>query len=99
MIRHICMFTLKEENKEANAAEFLRRGAELAKHPTISAATVVRNAERTPDNNYDVALIFDFESIEKLDEYRVSPTHVEFGKFVGGIRKERACIDYELLPF
>lgn len=96
MIRHICMFTMKPENKEANIAEFLRRGNELAKHPTISAAQVLRNAPRTPDNNYDVALIFDFESVEKLDEYRVSPTHVEFGKFVGAIRESRAAFDYEM---
>ena len=32
MIRHICMFSLKEENKEANIAEFLRRGVEGLDH-------------------------------------------------------------------
>lgn len=96
MIRHICMFTMKEENREENIAEFLRRGKELAQHPAIRAAQVLRNAPGTPENNYHVALIFDFDSVEKLDEYRVSPIHVEFGKFVGAIRVDRAAFDYEM---
>ncbi len=95
MIRHICMFSLKEENKEANIAEFIRRGRELAKLPGIGSARVERKMEGAPNANYDVALIFDFDSLEALGEYQVSPEHVAFGKFVGAIRKERACIDYE----
>lgn len=66
MIRHICMFTLKEENKE-----------------------------KTPDSNYDVALIFDFDSVETLNQYQKSPQHIAFGEFVSSVRVDRACIDYE----
>ena len=99
MIRHICMFSIKEENKEANIAEFLQRGMELSALPGIINADVVRCAEGAPNANFDVALIFDFNTIEDLQAYQVSPEHVEFGKFVGGIRKERACIDYDPLPF
>lgn len=29
MIRHICMFTLKEENKEEHIAEFMKRAESL----------------------------------------------------------------------
>ena len=29
MIRHVCMFTLKEENKENNIAEFMKRAEKL----------------------------------------------------------------------
>ena len=72
MIRHVCMFTLKEENKENNIAEY------------------------TPDSNYDVALIFDFDSAQTLDAYQKSPQHVEFGEFVYTVRVNRACIDYEI---
>lgn len=99
MIRHVCMFSIKEENKEANIAEFTRRGRELGAFPGIMSAEVVRCIEGAPNANFDVALVFDFNTIEDLNAYQVSPEHVEFGKFVGGIRKERACIDYELLPF
>lgn len=95
MIRHICMFKLKETGREEHLAEFLRRAQDLTRLPSVSAASVVRNAPGTPDSNYDVSLIFDFENVQRLEEYQSSPTHVEFGKFVGEIRESRACIDYE----
>lgn len=96
MIRHICMFTLKKENKEEHIAEFIKRAENLKAIETIKRFEVVRNAEKTPDSNYDVALIFDFESVKELDEYQKCEQHVEFGEFVYTIREGRACIDYEL---
>ena len=35
MIRHICMFKLKEENKEANIVEFCKRAENLKAIPQI----------------------------------------------------------------
>lgn len=96
MLRHVCMFSLKEENKEASIAEFLQRGEELAKLPVIQAAQVVRCAPGVPNANFDVALIFDFNTLEDLNAYQVSPEHVAFGQFIGSVREERACIDYTL---
>ena len=96
MIRHICMFTLKEENKENNIVEFLNRAETLKELQMIKRFEVVRNVEGTPASNYDVALIFDFDSVEALDEYQTAPTHLEFAKFVGSVRVDRACIDYEI---
>ena len=95
MIRHICMFTLKEENKERNIIEFFERAEKLRKLSIIKEFNVVRNAEKTPESNYDVALIFDFDTTEALEEYQKSPQHVEFGEFVSSVRVDRACIDYE----
>ena len=96
MIRHICMFTLKEENKESNIIEFLERAETLKQLEMIKKFVAVRNVENTPASNYDVALIFDFDSVEALDEYQKAPIHLEFAKFVGSVRVDRACIDYEL---
>lgn len=96
MIRHVCMFTLKEENKEKNIAEFLERAEKLRELDIIKAFNVVRNADKTPASNYDVALIFDFETVETLDEYQKSPQHIKFGEFVFSVRVDRACIDYEI---
>lgn len=95
MIRHICMFTLKEENKEKNIVEFFERAEKLKELSIIRKFNIVRNAEKTPDSNYDVALIFDFDTVETLDEYQKSKQHVEFGEFVYSVRVHRACIDYE----
>ena len=95
MIRHICMFTLKEENKEEIIKEFFERAEKLRELDMVKGFHVVRNAQGTPESNYDVALIFDFDTVETLDEYQTCSEHVEFGKFVSAVRVDRACIDYE----
>lgn len=96
MIRHFCMFKLKEENKENNIKEFLERAEKLRVLKEIKHFEVVQNSKETPDSNYDVALIFDFESVKELDEYQNAEVHVKFAEFVGRVREERACIDYEI---
>lgn len=94
MIRHICMFKLKDENKEANLKEALRRLEEMREIPLIATFEVVTNAAAAPDSNYDLSLIFDFKNMDDLKHTEASE-HVEFGKFITAIRESRACIDYE----
>ena len=96
MIKHICMFTLKEDNRKKNIIEFFERAEKLRELEIIKQFNIVRNAERTPVSNYDVALIFDFDTVETLEEYQKSQQHMEFGEFVSSIRIDRACIDYEI---
>ena len=95
MIRHICMFTLKDEDKAQKIADFLARAEELKAIPGIQRFETVRNVAGTPATNYDVALIFDFDTVDDLNAYQKSPVHVDFGEFVYTIRVDRACIDYE----
>lgn len=95
MIRHICMFIIKNENKENNIQELIIRAEKLKDIKEIKKFNVVRNAKETPESNYDVALIFDFENIDALNSYQKSQLHLEFGEFVSSVRVQRACIDYE----
>lgn len=94
MIRHICMFKLKDD-KAANASELFKRAESLKGISQLRRFEVVKNDSRTPDSNFDVSLIFDFDSVEDLNAYQSSPTHIEFGKFVATVKTDRACIDYE----
>jgi hypothetical protein len=89
------MFKLKEENKQANLEELLVRVQTLKAIEQVCGFDVVCNAQGMPDSNYDVALIFDFNSPEDLQTYQDHPTHKAFGAFIGQIRENRACIDYE----
>ena len=95
MIRHICMFKLKEENKQVNLEELLIRVQSLRSIEQVRGFEVVCNAPGMPESNYDVSLIFDFETAEDLQTYQEHPTHKAFGSFIGQIRESRACIDYE----
>ena len=96
MIRHICMFKLKEENKKANIAEIFERIQILREIPQVKRFEVVHNVCGTPDTNYEVSLIFDFNTVEDLKTYQADARHVEFGNFVKTVREARACIDFEI---
>ena len=95
MIRHICMFKLKEEGKEANLAEALKRVEVLRDLPQVRRFEVVTNCCEAPESNYELALVCDFNNIEGLNEYQVHPVHKNFGAYITPVRESRACIDYE----
>ena len=94
MIRHICMFKLKEENKAENLKEALERLESMRGMELIQRFEVVTNDSEAPDSNYDLSLIFDFKDMEDLNAYQKDPKHLEFGKFITEVRENRACIDY-----
>ena len=87
---------IKRGKKEQTIAAFFERAQKLREIDVIKKFEVVRNAEKTPASNYDVALIFDFDTVEALEQYQKSPQHVAFGEFVSSVRIDRACIDYEI---
>ena len=93
MIRHICMFKLSGD-KEAAVKEFIEKAQSLREIPQIRGFNVVYNDPETPDSNFDVSLILDLDSVEDLNAYQTSPTHVEFGRYVASVKTDRACIDY-----
>ncbi len=95
MIRHICMFKLKEENKEANLKEALERLESMRGMELIQRFEVVTNDSEAPDSNYDLSLIFDFKDMDDLNAYQKDPKHLEFGKFITEVRENRACIDFK----
>ena len=97
MIRHICMFKLKEENREQNTGRALKLADELLKPiDLLRGYAVVTNSKNAPESNYELSLIFDFDTMEDLIEYQKHPNHIEFGNFIKSVRTDRACIDYEI---
>lgn len=101
MIRHIVMFALLEEAEGKSCEENLKLAVEKAeelrdKIPSLKRYQVVTNAPGADQTNFDIALICDFENQEGLDAYQNHPAHKAFGAFITGIRKSRACIDFEI---
>lgn len=99
MIKHIVMFKLKEADGRSefeNAVEAQRRFDNvIANVSELKKGQVVINSKDAPESNYTIALICDFDSIADLNAYQVHPAHLEFGKFIGSVKTDRACIDYE----
>ena len=81
MIRHICMFKLKDEDKEANLKEALRRLEEMREIPLIATFEVVTNVAAAPDSNYDLSLIFDFKNMDDLNAYQKHSNQREQGLY------------------
>ena len=99
MIKHIVMFKLKEaegRSEYENAVEAQKRFDNvIANVKELKKGKVVINSKDAPESNYTIALICDFETIADLNAYQVHPAHLEFGKFIGTVKTDRACIDYE----
>ncbi|MBO4493065.1 MAG: Dabb family protein [Ruminococcus sp.] len=99
MIKHIVMFKLKEADGRSeyeNAIEAQKRFDNvIANVQELRRGEVVINSKDAPESNYTISLLCDFDSIDDLNAYQVHPAHIEFGKFIGTVKTDRACIDYE----
>ncbi len=99
MIKHIVMFKLKEtDGKTAyeNALEAKERFNDvIANVKELKKGEIVINSKDADQSNYTISLLCDFNTIDDLNAYQVHPAHVAFGKFIGTVKTDRACIDYE----
>ncbi len=95
MIRHICMFKLKEENRAEVLKTAIEKTEMLRSIPQIRKFEVVVNTADAPDSNYELSLIFDFDNMDELRAYQADERHVKFGDYIKSVREARACIDYE----
>lgn len=99
MIKHIVMFKLKEADGRSeyeNALEAQKRFENVVKNvKELKRGEIVINSKYAPESNYTISLLCDFDTIDDLNAYQVHPAHVEFGKFIGTVKTDRACIDYE----
>lgn len=93
MIKHIVMFRLNDVSMAEEAKERFNKVIENVKE--LKKGEVVINSAAAPEDNYTIALLCDFETIDDLNAYQIHPVHKEFGAFIAGIKTDRACIDYE----
>jgi heme-degrading monooxygenase HmoA len=100
MIKHIVMWKLKEHaegaDRAANAAEMKRRLDACANLVPGILKFEVALAQPGLEATYDVVLYSEFASKEALDAYADHPTHQAVKPFIGAVREERQCMDYEV---
>lgn len=99
MIKHIVMFKLKDtagKTAYENALEAKERFNDVIENvKELRKGEIVINSKDADQSNYTISLLCDFETIDDLNAYQVHPAHVAFGKFIGTVKTDRACIDYE----
>jgi hypothetical protein len=101
MIKHIVMFKLAEEAEGRSKAEnalYIKSELENLKNiiPQIKMIKVGICTPEAPEGSYDVALVSEFENMEELNTYQIHPEHKRVAAFIGKVRTERACVDYEM---
>ena len=96
MIKHIVMWTLKEQSKQENAIKAKSLLEDLnGKIPGLIKLEVAIEMLGT-DNSAHIVLYSEFESEAALDGYMKHPEHVKLIPFMKEIRKERFMVDYRI---
>ena len=100
MIKHIVMWKLKAfaegADKAANALKMKEKLESCAGLSPDILKFEVALAQPGLEATYDVVLYSEFASREALDEYAAHPTHKAIMPFIGAVRDERQCMDYEI---
>ncbi|MCW8955988.1 MAG: Dabb family protein [Gammaproteobacteria bacterium] len=102
MIKHIVLWKLKENadgrSKSENALLLKQRLENLnGRIPGMGLLEVGINTSNTDSNDEgDVILYSEFETMEALEAYYPHPDHVKLKDFVQAIRSERRVIDYQV---
>jgi len=99
MIKHIVMWKLKDHAEGADrAANAAKMKALLDGCRDIVPGIVefeVALARAGLEATYDVVLYSVFADKAALDAYQDHPKHVAVKPFIGAVRLERQCMDYE----
>lgn len=100
MLKHIVMWTLKEHaegaDRAANAREMKRRLDECRDIVPGMRTFEVVIAQPGLEATCDVALYSEFDDRAALEAYVKHPVHQALVPFIGAIRDQRQCFDYEV---
>lgn len=101
MIKHIVFFKLAEtaegKTKKEHALSIKSQLEDLINHvPTLKKIEVGINSEQAPNDNYDLVLYSEFDTMNDLDAYQIHPAHKKVAAYIGKVKTARACVDYEI---
>jgi hypothetical protein len=99
MIKHIVMWKLKDfaegADRATNAARMKAKLDSCAKLVPGTLKFEAMLAQPGLEASYDVVLYSEFDSKASLDAYASHPDHEAIKPFIGAVRSERQCMDYE----
>jgi len=99
MIRHVVMFGIRGNEGLTPTQEAKRLGDKLLalpeQIPLIKHMEVGVNCENAPEENAQLVLIVDFDSIEDCAMYSIHPAHLAVAEEIGKVKMSRSCVDYE----
>ena len=97
MVKHIILWTLKEEFNTDEVKNGIKENLESLLGVVPGLLEIEVQTEKLPSSNVDVMLYSVLESAEALKGYAVHPAHVKVADtFVRPFTKTRSCIDFEV---
>ena len=98
MVKHVILWTLKDEFSESEKADIIKgikEGLEGLKGKIPGLIDIKVNTNKLSTSTADVMLDSSFESEEALKNYSVHPEHVKVADTnVRPFTKSRSCLDY-----
>ena len=99
MLEHIVMWKFKPEAEGADKAANLVRAKALldacaGRTPGMRMLEVAI-AQPGLECTYDLVLYAEFDDAAALDAYQNHPQHLAVKPFIGAVRLERQCMDYQ----
>lgn len=99
MLKHIVMWKFKPEAEGADkAANLVRAKALLDACAGLTPGMrmlEVAIAQPGLECTYDLVLYAEFDDAAALDAYQSHPQHLAVKPFIGAVRLERQCMDYQ----
>jgi hypothetical protein len=100
VIKHIVMWKLKEQAEGGDRATNMQKMKVLLDGCANIVPGIVKFeaalAQPGLEATYDVVLYSEFASRAALDAYQDHPDHVAIKPFIGAVREQRQCMDYEV---
>ena len=99
MVKHIILWTLKEEFSDAEKTDIknnIKAGLESLMGVVPNLLDIKVNVNPLPTSNADLMLDSSFESYDALKAYAIHPAHIKVADtFVRPFTALRSCIDFE----
>jgi hypothetical protein len=101
MIKHIVLWKLDESYSFEEKQNILEIFSDklfnlVGKIEELKSLSVHLNSKEASSSNYDIMLETTFNSFIDLDTYQIHPEHQKVVEYVKSLKRQRACIDYEM---
>jgi hypothetical protein len=98
MVKHIVLFKLKNEaSAEEEQTVALKFKSAIEALPTV--IPFIKHVEVginiNPDEQWNIALYSEFDTLAEVKAYAVHPAHVAAAKLLADLKESRSCVDYE----
>jgi hypothetical protein len=101
MIKHIVLWKLDESYSFEEKQNILETFSDklfnlVGKIDELKSLNVHLNSKEASSSNFDIMLETTFNSFVDLDAYQIHPEHQKVVEYVKSLKRQRACIDYEM---